>query len=256
MLAPLQGALKEIMLVNMRSSRRKAPAPRTSKTLRDSNIAVAFDALALLGVSRPASQLLRYFGLRPDARPHGRYLQRLLALSGSQLEREIKALVQLGVLERIEDGRLVRYAVTPHSKAWRAVRALMSDRADPGVMVREALRDVRGVEAAFLFGSAAKGTARKDSDVDVFILENQALDHRTLNRQLHEAEMLLNREVNTIRYTTQTLAERLGNHQHPARGFVREVLEGPKLWVAGTASALLPVATAAGLRLPDLDAAK
>lgn len=236
----------------MQSSHRKsAGAPVPSKTVRDSNAPVAFDALALLGVSRPATQLLRYFSLRPDARPHGRYLQRVLSLSGSQIERQIKSLTELGALERIEEGRLVRYAVIPHSRLWSALRALVSERADPGVILREALRDVPGVEAAFLFGSVAKGTARKDSDVDVFILENQVLDHRTLNRQLHEAEMLLNREVNTIRYTTETLAERLGNHQHPARGFVREVLEGPKLWVAGTASSLLPVTTAAGLRLTD-----
>lgn len=237
------------------SLRKRAGAPVRSKTYPDSNTPVAFDALTLL-VSRPTAQLLRYFALRPDSRPHGRYLQRLLALSGSQLEREIKALVQLGVLERIEDGRLVRYAVMPHSKAWAAVHALMSDRADPGVIVREALRDVGGVEAAFLFGSTAKGTARKDSDVDVFLVENPTIDRRALHRQLHEAAVILGREVNTIRYTPQTLAERLGNPRHPARRFVREVLEGPKLWVAGAASALLPIATAAGLRLPDLTAPK
>jgi predicted nucleotidyltransferase/DNA-binding MarR family transcriptional regulator len=239
----------------MQSSHRKSAGTRvSSKTLPDSDTPIAFDALTLLGVSRPAIQILRHFALRPDSRPHGRHLQRVLALSGSQLEREIKALVQLGVLERIADGRLVRYAVTSRSKAWSAVRALMSDRADPGVIVREAMRDVGGIEAAFLFGSTANGTARKDSDVDIFLVENPTLDRRALHRQLHEAAVILGREVNTIRYTPQTLAERLGNRRHPARRFVREVLEGPKLWVAGAASALLPIVTAAGLRIPDLPA--
>lgn len=88
-----------------------------------------------------------------------------------------------------------------------------------------------------------------NSDVDVFILEDSHIDRRTLLGQLAEVGILIGREVNSVRYTVQAVAERLGSPAHPASQFLRELLAGPKRWVAGAADALLPVATAAGIRM-------
>ena len=92
-----------------------------------------------------------------------------------------------------------------------------------------------------------KGTARSGSDVDVFVVEEAAADRMALHRQLAEAAVLLGREINPTRYTIQKLAERLGNHALPGARFVRDVLAGPKQWVAGTPEVLAPVALAAGI---------
>jgi len=205
------------------------------------------DGLNILGVSPATARLLRYFVLRPNARPYRRQLQRILGLGGRSIERDLVRLVALGALDRVLDGRLVRYSVNPRSKLWGAVRVLIGEGADPTSIVRDALCDVTGVEAAFVFGSVASGLAHKWSDVDVFVVETQDLDRRALFAQLFEAGALLGREITAVRYTAQGLAERLGNADHPAARFVRDVLGGPKRWVAGEANALLPLMTAGGV---------
>ena len=196
----------------------------------------------MLGLAPSAARILRYFVLRPGARPHARELQRLLRLGGSSLQRELARLEQIGALERVQDGRRVRYQAAEGSPVWKAVRLLVGASTDPTPLVEDALVDVPGVLAAFVFGSAARGTQRADSDVDLFVVEDSAVDRRKLLSQIAEAGLLLGREVNAVRYTLQGLGERLGNPSHPASRFIHETLAGPKRWVAGGPSEIVRLA--------------
>lgn len=205
------------------------------------------DSLDLLGIAPAASRILRYFLLRPDAEPHARELQRVLRLGGASLQRELERLLALGALERRRDGRYVRYRAVADAPVWRAVAILEAASPDPTELLRNAVTDVPGVLAAFVFGSTARGTQRADSDIDLFVVEEEPADRRTLMTRLAEVELLVGREVDTVRYTPQALGERLGDREHPASAFVRDVLIGPKRWIAGAAAAIAPLAAAAGL---------
>jgi len=218
-------------------------------------VATDGDPLEMLGVSVAAARIIRYYLIRPDARPHARVLQRLLQLGGASIQRELRRLVGLGMLAREEEGRQLHYTAQSSSPVWTALRMLESASLDPTLLVQDALLDVPGIQAAFLFGSTARGTQRDDSDIDLFVLEEPTADPRKPLRQLGEVEMLIAREINAIRYTPQALALCLGDPKHPAWRFVRETLTGPKVWVAGAGSAIAPLAAAAGLSCPDLAAA-
>jgi uncharacterized protein len=209
------------------------------------------DPLNTLGIARSASRVLRYFALRPETAIHGRRLQRVLRVGAVSLQRDLERLVKLGALRRFRDGRLVLYQAESQSPLWPAFRTIIGMTSDPAGVVRDALCDVSGIEAAFIFGSTAKHARREDSDIDLFLLELPDLDSHALFAQLGEAGLLLKTEVNTIRYSTQSLAERLGDPNHAASHFIRGLLEGPKRWVAGDQTALRSLATAAGLRMKD-----
>jgi predicted nucleotidyltransferase len=183
--------------------------------------------LDALGVPPSAEKAVRYFVTHPTARPYARKLQ----------------------LRRVGDGRLVRYVAQPNSRFWRGIRLLIADPNRPADLLRDSLCDVEGVKAAFVFGSSAKGTARSDSDIDVFVVQEVGADPKPLHRQLAEAAVLLSREINPTRYTIEKLAGRLGDSALPGSRFIREVLSGPKQWVAGTPEALAPVALAAGISI-------
>lgn len=129
---------------------------------------------------------------------------------------------------------------------------MLAGYAEPASLVRDALRDVSGIQAAFVFGSIANATHTEDSDIDLLLVEDASVNSKLLHTQLAEVGLVLNREVNTIRYSAQALAERLGDSDHAASHFVREVLQGPKLWVAGREEAIRPIATAAGISLAQL----
>ena len=208
------------------------------------------EALEALGVSRSAERLLRYFATHPRARPYARELQRKLHLGGASAQRDLERLTAAGALKKVSEGRLVRYVPVPDSRFWRGMRFLIADPRQPVPLLRDALCDVEGLKTAFVFGSTAKGSAAPESDVDLFVVEEKHIDQKALYRQLAEVALLLGREVNPIRYSTERLAERLGNKTLPGSRFVREVFSGPKRLVAGTLEALRPLALAAGITLP------
>ncbi|HET9983407.1 MAG TPA: nucleotidyltransferase domain-containing protein [Longimicrobiales bacterium] len=210
------------------------------------------DALDVLGIAPAAARIIRYFLIRPDARPHSRDLQRSLGLGGASLQRELERMVELGALRKEREGRRTHYRAIEGAAIWTALRILEATSADPAPLLRNALVDVPGLHAAFIFGSAATGEQREDSDIDLLVVEEPTADRKTLLRHFAEVGLLLGREVNAVRYTPQALADRLGDPTHPAWGFVREVLSGPKQWIAGTSSAIAPLTAAAGISTRDL----
>jgi len=210
-------------------------------------MATSADTLELLGLSPALGRILRFYFARPEARTHQRALQRMLDLGSASVQRELERLQQLGVLESEKEGVRVVYTVIQDSPEWLALRELQATSRDLVPLLRDALVDVEGVMAAFVFGSVARGTHREDSDVDLFVLEGPDFDRRRFYLQLTEVGLLVDRRVNPIRYTPLELGERLGNASHPSRGFLREVLGGEKLWIAGSPSALGPIIAAAGL---------
>jgi predicted nucleotidyltransferase len=210
------------------------------------------DSFDLLGMPTAEARLIRYFLIRPAMRPHLRQIQRVLGLGGASVQRAVERLVDLGALERTEqDGRAL-YGVVPAAPVWRALRIIASETKNPVPLMREALIDVPGIEAAFVFGSMATGDSHDDSDVDVFVVAHASVDRRTLNHRTAGAGLLLGRQVNTVRYTAEELGERLGNRSDPAWAFVHEVLRSPKQWLAGTREVLVPLAAAAGINRREL----
>jgi predicted nucleotidyltransferase len=207
----------------------------------------AATGLDALGVPASAEKIVRYFSTHPTARPYARELQRKLGLGGASAQRDLDRLTEIGALKRAADGRRIRYVPNLNSRFWRGIQFLIADPEQPVPLLRDALCDVDGVKAAFVFGSTAKGAALPDSDVDVFVVEDASTDRKALYRQLAEAAVLLGREVNSTRYTIEKLAERLGNRALPGSRFVREVLAGPKQWLLGTPEVLTPIAVAAGI---------
>jgi predicted nucleotidyltransferase len=219
------------------------------------NMSDSKDALDLLGLSAAGARIFRYFMVRPGTRMHVRKLRRLLRLGGSSLQRELARLLQLGALSKETEGNRTVYRANEDAPVWRAIRILESSTADPSRLVEDALVDVEGLEAAFIFGSVARGEHRADSDLDLFAVEAPGAQHKKLLRQLAEVGLVLGCEINAITYTPQELADRLGDATHPAWGFVREVLTGPKRWVHGSAAAIAPLASAAGVTPDELSGA-
>jgi predicted nucleotidyltransferase len=174
------------------------------------------------------ARLLLFFAVHPDKAMHVRELFRRTGLGMASLQKELDRFRRLGLIEKTRDGRRLLYRLNPASERWIAVRALVRKLADPAEVLREAFTGVPGVEAAFVFGSHARGDARQNSDVDVFVVADE-LGSRAVQDPLSEAESLIGRDVDVITYSPARLRERLegGNH------FVDRVRREPKRWIAG-----------------------
>lgn len=195
------------------------------------------DPLSRVLASSALAQLILYFVLHPDAAPHFRGLQRATGVSSRSLQHELARLEALGMIRRERDGRLMRFRPVRDHPRWSVFRGLVREFAEPRTLLRTALVEVPGIEAAFIFGSCARGDMHAESDVDVFAFGDALRDRHTrleLSRGTLEASVLLNREVNVVRYTRDKLEARRED------GFLNAVLTGPKQWLMGDENVLRP----------------
>lgn len=193
------------------------------------------DPLSRVLASSALAHLILYFVLHPDAAPHFRALQRATGIASRSLQHELARVEALGMIRRGGDGRLMRFSRVADHPRWSVFRDLVREFAEPKTLLRTALAEVPGIEAAFIYGSFARGDVHPESDVDVFAL-GDSLTHLPARLALTagtlEAAMLLNREVNVVRYTRDKLELRRDG------GFLRAVLAGPKTWLVGDEAVL------------------
>ncbi|MGH2619752.1 MAG: nucleotidyltransferase domain-containing protein, partial [Anaerolineales bacterium] len=101
-----------------------------------------------------------------------------------------------------------------------------------GDRIREALQGLEGIDAAFIYGSYAQGTADAKSDLDLMIVGNVKLE--SLSSSLSKLEAAFGRPVNLINYTLAEWRSRLANREP----FAMDVRQGPKLMLIGSEDAL------------------
>jgi len=190
------------------------------------------------------ARLVGYFAVRPDDAPHIRALMRNTGLTARSLQIELARLQRLGLVVRevATDGRVHIRAISGGA-AWAPFRHLVRTYADPTELLRFALADVPGIAAAFVFGSVARGSPRSESDLDLFVLAEPALEgnshilERVLAQRTVEASLSIGREVNPMVLTACQLAAKVGDRS----SVYENLVAGPKRWVFGSGASLRDV---------------
>ena len=178
--------------------------------------------------SRALQSLIVRFVLHPDAAPHFRELQRLTHGGVRSLQAALGRLQERGLVYSEGQGnrRLVRANV--EHPGWDALRRMVRVFVEPYELLREALAGIPGIHAAFVFGSIARGEARAESDVDLFVVGEDVARHE-LNRNVSEATAVLGREVNLVRYSSSEFVRRVSAGDY----FIHAVAREPKQWLIG-----------------------
>lgn len=184
--------------------------------------------LGELLASPALARLVLHFALHGDEPHHVRGLQRRSRLSMSSLNRELRRLESRGLVERIDDGGRALYRAAESHPAWKTLRQLVRDFADPAEVVQEAISGIEGIDAAFVFGSFARGDAGKHSDVDVLVVGQVEAD-AALGRKSAEASLLLGRPVEVRAYTP----DRLQRSLNAGNAVLGRIMSGPKRWIVG-----------------------
>ncbi|HUF50215.1 MAG TPA: nucleotidyltransferase domain-containing protein [Longimicrobiales bacterium] len=193
-------------------------------------------SLDLLLTSNALRRLIVHFVVHSAQRLHFRGLARHLDLSRQSLRNVLDQLASLGMIRPVGDGQRVVYERTDHP-GWLVFAEMVRTFEDPAEVLRDLLSSVPGVHAAFIFGSFAKQTARADSDIDLFIVE-EGVDARRLSEAVMEAGIALGRPVDVRRFTRDELQKALARK---GTSYLKRVIEGPKRWVVGSDDAL-PIA--------------
>jgi len=185
-------------------------------------------AQALFG-SETLPRLLTALAAEPDRQFTAGELEELIGASHDSTFRALQRAVATGLVERERVGRQFVYRVDADSPIFPEIKTLLSKLAGPAGALRRALAGLGPpeVEAAFLFGSAARAQDTLASDLDVFVVGD--VSRFALARQLADAEREIGREVNAMAYSREDVANRLA----AGDGFLLEVWGKPKLMLVG-----------------------
>lgn len=150
-----------------------------------------------------------------------------------QVQRELARLTESGVLRRTQRGRQVFFQANDDCPVFDELRSLMVKTVAGVDVLRPALGELADrIEAAFVFGSVARGEEGPESDFDLLIVGDVTL--REVVAVLGEAQEEIGREVTPTIFPVAELRKkvRVGDH------FVRTVMAGEKLFVIGGETAL------------------
>ena len=191
---------------------------------------------ALLG-SEARARLLAWFAANPDIRRDAEALARATGLGRHVLRAELARLVGQGLVVRGREGRRAVYhrAWVPD---WRPLESVISRLGIP-LLLQSALAEIPGVEAAFIFGSLARGDDRPDSDIDLLVYGDR-IPRGAVSEGLGYVYGLLERKLDDKVLDRESFRELNG----PRSGFLPNALSGRKIWLIGSERDLVRAAAA------------
>jgi len=182
--------------------------------------------LPLFGKARQA--LLSLVFARADEAHLQEALIKQAALGRGAVQRELEFLARAGVVRRMLRGRQVYFQANPDCPIYPELRGLIIKTAGVADALRAALAPLAGrIRAAFIYGSIARGTERRASDVDIMVIGDVSFAETA--EALGRAQEAIGREINPSVYPLREFRAKLAAKHH----FLRSVLKGEKIFLIG-----------------------
>jgi predicted nucleotidyltransferase len=175
------------------------------------------------------TRVLRWLFGQPERGYHINELLRLTGLGSASLQRELKKLAEAGLVRSERVGNLRRFQANEHSPVYGELVALTRKTLGVEPMLREALKPLAPkLDAAFIYGSIAKGTDKAKSDIDVMLVGKNLLLSKVLEL-LVPLEAQLGRKINPTLLTQAEFKRRRAERD----SFVNRVLAQPTMPLIG-----------------------
>jgi len=184
---------------------------------------------ALFG-SGAKSKVVQWLYVQSDTKPLGaRALAREAGVAYGSIDKTLRELVasQLVVREETEHGPAYR---APLEDA-RLKGLFLLVRQDSSIvdLLKRALKPFKEAAYAGVFGSFAAGKTRKDSDIDVLVLESQQLDRFAIMTALSRVSQKVGREVSPQFYSHDEFREKVATGDP----VVTDILANPRIDLKG-----------------------
>jgi predicted nucleotidyltransferase len=180
--------------------------------------------------SKVRIKLLTLFIANPGARLYLREIQRRLAEAITPLRRELLKLESIGFLRKEKIGNMTYFFVNQRFPIFEELKGIIFKTVGMGDFLKKNLRGLKNIKAAFVFGSAAKGEERLDSDIDLMIIGK--VDMREVGKIIRISEEKLGREINYTIFGEEEWERK----KKERNSFVLEVIRGKKIFLVGDSS--------------------
>jgi len=184
--------------------------------------------LDILFSSKVRSELLNVFFLHPDRDFYVREVERISGQDHRNVVRELRNLEAIGLLQSRKQGNLKYYGLNTRFPIYDELKSIVQKTSGAVPLLRETLAAESEIDVAFIYGSFASGEAIAQSDVDLMVIGNVAVER--ILQVIREPEQVLSREINPVVYDAREIKKRL----HNGDPFITNVFKEPKIMVVGT----------------------
>ncbi len=175
---------------------------------------------------RVRAEILRLLFAVEGRELHLRDLTRQSGLSLKTVQDEFAKLSAADLVTSRRDGNRRYYRANASHPLYADLRQIVLKTSGLRDVLVAALRRLKGVEAAFVFGSLAAGPGRAASDVDLLVIGDTGL--RALAPRLRRAAEKLGRDINPVTMTAAEYAK--GRQKHP---LLLDLADKEKLFIIG-----------------------
>lgn len=160
------------------------------------------------------------------------FANELIGLTGSgsgAVQRELKRLAESGLVNVRKIGNQKHFQANPLAPIYQELCGITQKTFGLAGPLTEALKPIESaIEAAFVYGSVAKGKDTASSDIDLMII-SETLSYAEVMQAMEAAQARLGRHINPTLYSRKEIQHRIQEGQ----SFVSRVLAQPKIWLKG-----------------------
>lgn len=177
--------------------------------------------------SKTRTKILRHFFANPDKKYYLRELERILGVSVGNIRRELLALKKAGLFDAKQEGKQLYYFLDKKSPIFKEFKKIAAKTIGAEAVLKEKLLRVKGIELAFIYGSAAREKEDEFSDMDIFIVGS--INEDKLLKFIREAEKELSQEINYVIFAAKDIEENIRKKDV----FLADVIKGKKIFLIG-----------------------
>jgi len=160
-----------------------------------------------------------------------RQLARLTDITLGPVQRELRQLVDAGLVTRKTIGSQTFYMANQESPVFAEIKSLITKTVGMHDVLVAALEPLRKkINLALVYGSVAQSSESRRSDVDLMIVGN--VDFGVVVEKLSDAQRTLNREINPTVYSVKEFRKKA------SESFLKTVLTDKKLFIIGDENVL------------------
>jgi predicted nucleotidyltransferase len=144
--------------------------------------------------SKARRVLLAYYFTNPTARLHLRDLAKRLAVDPSNLSKELRRLEEDGLFASEVSGRQKYFRLNRQYPLYSEVRRIVEKTIGAVPLLAQSLKEVQGIQEAYVYGSFASNQQDAASDIDVLVIGTPKTE--ALAQAIQALERQLGREIN------------------------------------------------------------
>lgn len=182
--------------------------------------------------SKTRKELFRLYFTNPESEYYLRELERLLNIPVSMVRQELLRLEKEGIFALHKKGNLTLYSLNKTYPLFDELKSIVFKTIGVKGLLKKNLETIKGLEAAFIYGSFAKNEEKAASDIDLCIVGS--IDEGELLKAISHSEKILKREINYTLYSKNEFHQKKKGKD----SFILDLLQNKKVFIAGAEDAL------------------